>query len=72
MLNVDLNDVVKICHIKLNFCVDLLNFDLYNSTRLFSVLSHLITIKLGYNDHRYNEYMVITYKISCLVWFSMF
>ncbi len=30
------------------------------------------TVKLGYNDHGYNEYTVITNKISWLVWFSMF
>ena len=30
------------------------------------------TVKLGYNDHGYNEYTVITNKIAYLVWFSMF
>jgi hypothetical protein len=30
------------------------------------------TVKLGYNDHGYNEYTVITNKIHWSVWFSMF
>ena len=30
-----------------------------------------ITVKLGYNDHGYNKYTVITNKMSSLVWFSM-
>ncbi len=30
------------------------------------------TIKLGYNDHGYNEYTVITNTLSRLVWFSKF
>jgi len=30
------------------------------------------TVKLGYNDHGYNEHTVITDKITYLVWFSMF
>ncbi len=29
------------------------------------------TIELGYNDHGYNEYTVITNKMSWLVWFSI-
>jgi len=36
---------------------------------LFNVV---ITVELGYNDHGYNEYTVITNKITYLVWFSMF
>jgi len=29
-------------------------------------------VELGYNNHGYNEYRVITNKLSYLVWFSMF
>ena len=30
------------------------------------------TVELGYNDHGYNKYTVITNKMRSLVWFSMF
>ncbi len=36
-----------------------------------SQLNYLITDKLGYNDHGYNELTVITNKIDLLVWFSI-
>ena len=31
-----------------------------------------LTVKLGYNDHGYNEHTVIANKMCCLVWFSIF
>ncbi len=37
-----------------------------------AIVRFLYTVKLGYNDHGYNEYRVIANKIACLVWFSMF
>jgi len=33
---------------------------------------HLTTVELSYNDHGYNEYTVITNRITYLFWFSMF
>jgi len=34
--------------------------------------SFLITVKLGYNNHGYNELTVLTNNVNLLVWFSIF
>ena len=35
-------------------------------------LQSAYTVKLGYNDHGYNELTVIAHKFNLLVWFSIF
>jgi hypothetical protein len=44
----------------------------WESMRKCSDCCFCSTVQLGYNDHCYYEYTVITNKIKYLVWFSMF
>jgi hypothetical protein len=38
---------------------------------IFSRIGQAFTVKLGYNDHGYNELTVIANRFHLLVWFSI-
>ncbi len=59
IVNVDLNDVVKMCRHKINFCVDLFNFDLNNSTQK-STLEKVFLISKLRPTERYNVRVIKT------------